>query len=227
MALRCISSMATRRILAELAKRFQERSGRSVELVSVGGVEAARRLREGERFDLAALAADAIAALSAGGLVEAGGVTPFARSRMAVAIPAGAARPHFDDEDALKRVVLAAAKVAYSTGPSGAQFLALLKHWEVEAEMSPRLLQAPPGVPVAALLARGEAALGFQQLSELLNEPGVEVIDLPPTAVQATTLFAIGICPNASDDDGAREFASFLASGAAEDVLRRHGMEPP
>jgi molybdate transport system substrate-binding protein len=225
--LRCISSMATRQILAELAARYEEQTGRSIELVSVGGVEASRRLRDGERFDLAALAIDALETLTSEGIIAKDSLTPYAASGMAIAAPAGAPRPGLGDEAAVKQAVLAARAVGYSTGPSGTHLLTLLKRWGVDTEMSARLVQAPPGVPVATLLARGEASLGFQQLSELLHAPGVEVLGPLPPTIQATTLFAIGVCRSAVDAAAANDFAAFLASSEAEGALRRHGMAPP
>jgi molybdate transport system substrate-binding protein len=226
-ALRCISSMATRPLLAELATRYKEQTGRSVELVSVGGVDATRRLREGERFDMAALAIDVVQKLASEGVVAAEEVTPFAASGIAIAAPVGAPRADLSDEAAVKQALLAARAVAYSTGPSGAHLLVLLKRWGVEAEMSGRLVQAPPGVPVATLLARGEATLGLQQLSELTSAPGVDVLGPLPPSIQATTLFAIGVCRGAVDIAGAKAFAAFLASDASGDALRRHALAPP
>ncbi|MBV8764287.1 MAG: substrate-binding domain-containing protein, partial [Hyphomicrobiales bacterium] len=89
-----------------------------------------------------------------------------------------------------------------------------------------RLVQAPPGVPVGSLLARGEADLGFQQLSELLDIPGVEVLGLLPAGIQSETVFSVGICSRCGKLDEARELIGFLTSPETGAAKRRHGLEP-
>ena len=92
--------------------------------------------------------------------------------------PCGAvrARPDVADEAALKRAVLAARRISYSTGPSGVHLAKLFERWGIAAEIASRLVQAPPGVPVGSLVARGDVDLGFQQLSELMHLDGIDVL---------------------------------------------------
>jgi len=224
--IRAISSMATREVLAELSAAYERRSGCAVALESVGGVDAARRVQDGEPFDAVFLASDAIDKLIDSGRVAADSKVDLVRSQVAVAVRAGASRPDIGSEDALRRAVLAAASIGYSTGPSGAALTRLFERWGIAAQLQERIVQAPPGVPVGALVARGEVALGFQQLSELMHLEGVTVIGTLPEPVRIVTTFSAGLCAGSSHGDAVRRMLDFMASGEASEAKRRHGMEP-
>jgi len=115
-----ISSMAMRHALTELADAYEQRSRQRVAIVSVGGVEAARRVRDGKPFDFVVLAADAIEQLAANGRVDPVSRTDLARSGVAMAVATGAPPPDVSSEAAVRDAVLHARSVGYSTGPSGA-----------------------------------------------------------------------------------------------------------
>jgi molybdate transport system substrate-binding protein len=221
-----VSSMATRALLAELTAEYARRLGVVVAIESVGGVDAARRVQAGERFDLVVLAADAIDRLIAGGWVAAGSRVDLARSGVAVAVPAGSPMPDLGSEDAVRAAVLAARSIGTSTGPSGVQLAKLFERWGIAAQIRDRIVQAKPGVPVAALVARGDAALGFQQLSELIDADGVTVVGPLPPSIQIETTFSAGICTVSRQPQAVRGLIDFLASHHADEVKRRHGMEP-
>lgn len=223
--LKGISSMATRQLLNELAKAWEQGSGHAAAVESVGGVDAARRVAAGEAFDFVVLAADAIEKLIAGGHAIAGSRMDLVHSGVAIAVRAGAARPDVSSEEALKRAVLAASNVGYSTGPSGVALVKLFERWGIAQELQGRLVQAPPGVPVGSLVARGEVALGFQQLSELIHLEGLDILGPMPAAVQITTTFSGAVCKTASQPEAARALLAFMASPEAEAAKRRQGME--
>jgi molybdate transport system substrate-binding protein len=220
-ALTGISSIATRYVLAELAAAYP---AGAVAIESIGGVDAVRRVQAGEAFDIVVLAAKAIDELAASAHVLAGSRVDLARSRVALAVRSGAAHPDVRDADALRRAIENAARIGYSTGPSGAQVVRLLEGWGIDG--AKRLVQAPPGVPVASLLARGEVDLGFQQLSELVHESGIEVLGPLPEGIDADTVFSGGICARSPQPDAARELLRYLASPQADAAKRRHGMQP-
>lgn len=223
---RGLSSMATRAVLAELASMYRQgRAGLQVEIESVGGVDAARRVAQGEVVDIAILAADAIAKLEADGHLIRDSAVEIVRSEMAVAIPAASPRPPVGSEPALKSAVLAARRIAYSTGPSGQALIRLFEHWGVGDALADRLVQARPGVPVGSLLARGEADIGFQQLSELIGVEGIVVLGTLPAPIRVSTTFSAAVAAAAPSPRQAREFLAFLTSPATADVKRRHGME--
>lgn len=218
--------MATRQVLADLADAYRRRSGVLVEFESVGGVDAARRVQAGEPFDVVVLAADAIDKLVADGRVVAGSRTDLAHSGVAIAVRAGAQRPAVDSEDALRRAVLSARALGYSTGPSGVALARLFERWGIADAIRDRLVQAPPGVPVGALLARGEVDLGFQQLSELLHLEGIEVLGPMPPGLEIVTTFSAGLCATSTQPDAARALLDYLRSPEAAQAKRHHGMEP-
>ena len=217
--------MATRQLLADMADAWRHAGG-DVAFESVGGVEAARRVQAGESFDVVVLAAEAIDKLVAAGRIVSGSKTDLARSGVAIAVRAGAPRPAIATEDALRDAVLAAPTVGYSTGPSGVALQRLFERWGIAESIRPRLVQAPPGVPVGASIARGEVALGFQQLSELMHLEGVDVVGPMPQGLEIVTTFSGGICTASPQPEAARALLDFIRSPAADEARRRHGMTP-
>ena len=224
--LKGISSMATRQVLGELARAWEERSGAKVQIESVGGVDAARRVAAGEAFDFVVLAGDAIDKLVAAGHAVAGSRVDLVDSGVAIAVKAGAPHPQVDTEEALKQAVLAASSVGYSTGPSGVALVKLFERWGIASQLEGRLVQAPAGVPVGSLVAKGEVGLGFQQLSELIHLEGITVVGPMPAAVQITTTFSGAVCATSTQADAVRALLAFLASPEAEAAKRRNGMDP-
>ena len=218
--------MATRQLLAQLLFAYQERTGRSVAMESVGGVDAAKRVQAGEPFDVVVLASDAIDKLLATGHLLAGSKVDLVHSGVAVAVKAGAAPPDIGSEEALKRAVQAAKSIGYSTGPSGVALAQLFERWGIADALRQRIVQAPPGVPVGAMVARGEVALGFQQLSELMHLDGIDVVGPLPAAVQITTTFSGAVCAASQQADAVRVLLDFMASPEATPTKHRHGMEP-
>lgn len=224
--IRGISSMATRQVLAELSAAFERQGGGPVAIESVGGVDAAKRVQGGEPFDVVFLASNSIDALIAGGALAAGSRVDLVRSGVAIAVRAGAPRPDVSTEAAVRQAVLDAPNLSYSTGPSGVHLARLFESWGIAERIKGRIVQAPPGVPVGALVARGDVALGFQQLSELMHLGGIEVLGPLPPAIQILTTFSAGIGINSPREDAVRRLLDFMRSPAADETKRRHGMEP-
>jgi molybdate transport system substrate-binding protein len=225
-SIRLISSMATRQLVEDLVAGWIDPDGARVVAEAVGGVDAARRVRAGEPFDIVMLAANAIDALIADGKVVAGSRIDLVDSGVAVAVRAGAPRPEIGSEAALRAAVLGAASVGYSTGPSGVALTNLFGRWGIAEAVAARLVQAPPGVPVGSLVADGRVALGFQQLSELMHVDGIDVLGPMPPAIQITTTFSAGIGVAAGDPAGARRFIAYMAAPEAAPIKQRNGMEP-
>jgi molybdate transport system substrate-binding protein len=218
--------MATRRLLGALIARFGDTSRPSVSLESVGGVDAAKRIRAGEAFDIAVLASDVIDALIAEGRLVGGSRVDVAISPVAVAVRAGAPRPDIGSAASVRDAVLAAASVGYSTGPSGTQLARLFAEWRIADALNGRIVIPPPGVPVGTLVARGDVELGFQQLSELKVLDGIEVVGMLPPEIQILTTFSGGITSLSAQPDAAREVLGLLAGPAVAAIKREHGMEP-
>ena len=221
-----ISSMATRQVLAELIAQFQQTSPQQVSLESVGGVDAARRVQSGEAFDVVILAANAIEQLTQAGRIVPGSRVDLVHSGVSVAVQAGAKRPDISSEEAVRQAVLAARTLGYSTGPSGVHLTKLFERWGIADAIKSRIVQAPPGVPVGSLVARGEVELGFQQLSELIHQDGIDVLGPLPPAIQINTIFSAGLSATSTQARAVRALLDFMASPAATDIKRRNGLEP-
>jgi molybdate transport system substrate-binding protein len=220
-----ISSMATRQVLTDVTDAWRH-SGGEVAFESVGGVEAAKRVQSGEKFDVVVLAAGALDKLVAAGRVVAASRTDLARSAVAIAMRAGAPRSAVDTEAALREAVLSARTIGFSTGPSGVALQQLFERWGIAEVIRPHVVQAPPGVPVASLIARGDVELGFQQLSELMHVEGIDVIGPMPPGLEIVTIFSGGICTASTKAGAARALLDFIRSPAADEAKRRHGMQP-
>lgn len=220
--------MATRQLLAELVDAWDSR-GMPVHIESVGGVDAARRVMADEAFDLVVLASDAIDRLMAAGKLLPGSRVDLVQSGVSVAVRAGQALPDIATDEALKQTVRSGGRIGFSTGPSGVALQRLFTTWGLADELADRLVQAPAGVPVAALLARGEVDLGFQQLSELLHVPGITIVGPMPPEVAIVTTFSAAVCATCTDparQAATRAFIGFMASPGCSAAKQRQGMEP-
>ncbi|WP_296669133.1 substrate-binding domain-containing protein [Rhodoferax sp.] len=224
--LKGISSMATRQLLAELMAAYFERSGQAVAMASVGGVDAAKRVQAGEAFDVVILASDAMAKLIAAGHLRADSLTELVHSGVAVAVRAGTTAPDISSEDAVRLAVLAAPTLSYSTGPSGAALAKLFERWGIADQIKPRIVTAPPGVPVGSLVAKGEVDLGFQQFSELIHVDGITIVGPLPSAIQITTTFSAAMTSGCARAAEVRALLDFMASPDAAAAKRRQGMAP-
>lgn len=225
--LRLISSMATKPLLADLVALYQAQAPHvQIQVESVGGVDAAKRVQAGEAFDGVVLASDAIDKLVASGHVLAGSRVDLVRSGVAVAVPAGQPVPDISTEAALKAAVLAAPTLGYSTGPSGVQLAKLFEAWGIADTLLPRIVQAKPGVPVGSLVAQGQVALGFQQLSEMLGVQGITIVGGLPPEVEIITTFSGSVAATCNQPDAMRALLAFWQSPACDALKRQHGMTP-
>lgn len=217
-----LSSMATRMLLAALAETVEQRHRIRVQFSSGGGVEVAQRIRDGADADLAVLADGAMARLEADGFIAAGSRVLLFASPVVAAVPATAEPPLLATEDDFRAALAGAHRIAYSTGPSGTELLSLLERWGIDA--TERLLQAPPGIPVGSLLADGQADLGFQQLSELMDVAGITVMGPLPGAAAIRSTFAGGVLASSRRPAEAATVLDALADPETAGVVRAYGM---
>ena len=223
--LKVISSMATRELLAALAALHERITRQPVVTEAGGGVDVAKRISAGEAADVVVLASGAIDKLIAEGRVLAR--VDLVQSGVAIAVRAGAAAPAIGSEAEVKAAVLAAASLSYSTGPSGVYLEKLFGRWGILEQIRERIIVPPPGVPVGSLVASGEVALGFQQLSELMNLEGIQVLGPLPDSIQTLTIFSGGVCASSADPQAARALLQFMASPAMSALKQQHGMAAP
>jgi molybdate transport system substrate-binding protein len=219
-----LSSMATRLLLVDLAADIGRMHRIAVTFTSAGGVEVAQRVRDGAPADLLVLAAPAMEALESDGVLAPGTVRPLFVSPVVAAVPAGRTSPAWVTEDDVRATVANAGRVGYSTGPSGSALLALLERWGLRDELQDRLVQASPGVPVGSLLASGDADLGFQQLSELLDAPGVRVLGPLPGGAAISSTFSGGVVATSVQPELAARVLRLLSDDAVAATVASRGM---
>lgn len=221
--LRGLGSMATKHLLAELASVTSP----PTTWEATGGVPAEARIAAGEDADLIALAEPALVRLQALGALTDFGIHPLVVSEVAVAVPEGTPVPPLADETDVRAALLAAPRIAYSTGPSGAALLDLLTRLGISDAVGARLIQAPAGTPVASLLATGAADLGVQQLSELRGSPGVTVAGVLPGDCAIRTTFALAAPATTRNPDAAAHAIRQLVSPTTADARLAHGFTLP
>ncbi|HEV8211796.1 MAG TPA: substrate-binding domain-containing protein [Vicinamibacterales bacterium] len=226
-----MSSGAMSAALRELMPAFERASGSTLTVVSGGSVAGAAdsipdRLQRGERADVVIMAAAGIDDLAKAGHLVAGSRVDLARSSIGLAVRAGAPKPDIGSVDALRRALLAAKSVAYSASVSGVYISTeLFQRLGIAAEMSSKSRKVD-GEPVGAVVARGEAELGFQQISELRPVPGVEVVGPLPADVQRVTVFSAAAGARSANPAGGRALITFLSSPAAAAAIAKSGMDP-
>ena len=220
-----ISTVAFKDAYLALLPAFEHASGHKVVTQWVPTVEVLRRIKAGEQIDLVLMAGTGIDSLTASGQLVANSAVPFVKSGIGIAVRAGAPRPDVSSADTLKHTLLVADSVAYSSGPSGDYLAGLFERLGIAAAIKPktRLVQ---GIPVGELIARGEAATGFQQIPELLPVQGIQYLGPLPSAIQYTTVFAAGLHAASQQPDAARAWVQCLTSPKAAALYQQHGMEP-
>lgn len=218
--------MATKALLTELVGLARAKLGVDVQMTSMGGVDAAKRVQSGEPFDLVFLASDAINKLITAGHALAGSAVDQVMSNVAMAVPAGRDKPVVNNEADLQALVSSVGRLSYSTGPSGVALAAMFERWGMLETLAPRIVIPPPGVPVARLLAQGEVDLGFQQTSEMLNVPGIELLGPLPADVAIVTTFSAAISAQCAQVELVRQLLDFWASGECDLAKRTQGMLP-
>jgi molybdate transport system substrate-binding protein len=184
------------------------------------------RLERGEAVDIVIVADDALGQLIKDGRVLADSRVELARSGIGMAVRAGAPKPDISTPDALKRTLLQAKSIAYSASVSG---LYLSSELFQQLGIADQVLGKSRRIDrerVGAVVARGEAEIGFQQVSELLPVPGIDYVGPLPPELQRTTVFSAGVAAASRNVDAARAVIRFLASSEAAGTVAQTGMEP-
>ena len=184
------------------------------------------RLQRGEAVDVVIVADAVLVELIKDGNVLAESRTPLARSAIGMAVRAGAPKPDISSVEALKRTLLQAKTIAYSVSVSGRYISTELLQRLGIADQVIGKCRRIEGERVGAVVARGNAEIGFQQISELLPVPGIEYVGPLPPEVQRVSLFSAGVAVAARDSDAARALIKFLASPEAIHAIKKSGLEP-
>jgi len=223
--IKVMASAAFKEAYLELVPEFERATGHKVVTLWVPSVQMMSRLKGGETVDLVIMSAASLDELIGAGIVVAGDRYDIARSGIGIAVRAGAPKPDISSGEAIKRAVLAAKAIAYSTGPSGVYLAGLFQRMGI-AETIRDKVKISQGFPAGSFVASGEAELAFQQISELLPVPGIELVGPLPADVQQITVFSAGLHVGAKAPDAARALVKFLTAPAAVPVTRKKGMEP-
>lgn len=221
--IKVMASAAFREAYLELVPQFERASRHTVETLWVPSVQMMSRLKSGEPVDLVILSAASLDELMKAGIIATR--YDLAKSGVGVAVRAGAPKPDISSGEALKRAVLAAKSIVYSTGPSGIYLAGLFERMGIAEQVNSKLKKVQ-GEPAGASVARGEAEIGFQQVSELLPVPGIDFVGPLPPDVQQITTFSAGLHVGAKEPDAAKALVKFLTAPAAAPVIRKKGMEP-
>ena len=224
--IKVIGSAAVKELYLDLVPAFEKSTGHKVTTIWDGTENITKRIGGGEVVDIVIMAAPNIDKLISEGKLVAGSRTDIAKSGVGIAVSSGLPKPDISSSEAIKNAVLAAKSVAYSSGPSGFYLANLFKKMGIADQIKEKVKQTPSGVQVGEVLARGEADLGFQQVSELLHVKGIEYLGPLPADIQYITVFSAGLHQVATAPDAAKALVKFLTSPEAASVIRKTGMEP-
>lgn len=214
-----------------LAPGFEARTGHHLEAVwgpSMGDTPGAipKRLERGETIDVVIMVGDSLDKLIRQGKVMDAGHRLLANSKIGVAVPAGSAKPDIRTVEGLKQALLNARSIAYSDSASGEYLSKVLFPRLGVAQQIAGKSRMIPAEPVGQVVARGEADLGFQQVSELLPIKGIEFVGELPEDAQLLTPFSAGIVSGSKESDAARDLIDYLSSAQAAPLIRQTGLTP-
>jgi molybdate transport system substrate-binding protein len=210
----------------ELMPQFEKTSGNKVKTTWSGTADVMKRMKAGEVYDVVIVAANSLEELTDTGKLMAGSRADIARGLVGVAVRTGAPKPDVSSAEALKKTLLAAKTIGVSTGPSGVYLTGLFERMGILADIKPKFRTPPSGAPIGELVAKGEAEIGFQQVSELIHFPGIQFVGALPDALQQTTVFSGAVHVGSQEPDAAQALLKFLAAPEHVALLQRHGLQP-
>ena len=215
----------------QLAAQFEKQTGNTVVSSwgpSMGDTHDAvpQRLARGEPIDVVIMVGYALDQLAEEGKVIPDSRRELARSIIGIAVKAGASKPDVSTPEALKAALLKAKSIAYSDSASGVYTQNVLLKKLGIAEQVRGKAHMIPAEPVGRVVARGDAEIGFQQISELKPVNGIDILGPLPASLQQVTIFSAGIPVGAKQPEAAKELIDFLASPAAASAIKDSGMEP-
>lgn len=226
-----ITSGAFAEALKALVPEYEKQSPNKVIISygsSMGGAPDSipSRLARNEKFDVLILAGPALEGFIKSGAVQPGTRVDLVASVIGAAVKAGAPKPDISTVSALKQTLLDAKSIAYSASASGTYLSTELFPKLGIAEQMTKTAKKIYSERVGSVVARGDAELGFQQVSELIPIPGIDFIGEIPAEVQQTVLFSAGITRNTGNLDASRDLIAFLASPKAVPTIQKSGLKP-
>ena len=224
--IRMLSTLGLMGAMRSLSSAYEAAAGVRIDADFAPTQALLKRLREGEAADLVILTREGLDEMIGEGRVVAESAADLARSYVGIAVRAGHAHPDIGGEAALRKTVLAARSVAYSRlGASGIYFAQLIERMGIATEINARATIVQQGF-TAERLVSGEADLAVQQISELKQVDGIEVVGPIPHDLQTPAVFSAGRMANATQAAAADRLLRYLASPEVAPVLRESGLEP-
>jgi molybdate transport system substrate-binding protein len=224
--IKVLGSPGTRAPYTLLLPGFEEASGNKVTTTWDSVVSVTKRVADGEVADVIMLPAAQIDDLIRRGKLAAATRVNVATSGVGVAIRAGAPKIDARTPDGIRAALVAARKIAYSTGPSGLHIERLIAKWGLTDQLKAKIVPPVPNVPIGEVVARGDADIGFQQVSELLPVTGIDYLGPLPPEIQETTVFSAAVHSAAGPVEAARALLRYLTAPEAAAIIRKTGMEP-
>jgi molybdate transport system substrate-binding protein len=221
------STISAKEALIELVPEFEHASGHKVNITYGGGSDLSKRISTGSiQGDIFVGPEEFSGPLLKEGKLRDGSRVAFARSTTGLAVRAGVPKPDISTPEKLKAVLLAARAVSYSAGASGMHFVNVIKQLGIETEVAAKRVTPKPGELVGAVVARGDADIAVQQISELLPVPGIQILDPLPAALQQTIVYGTNVFAQSTQGAAATAFVNFMRSAPAQTVLRKMGLDP-
>ena len=221
-----LSTISAKEALIELTPEFEHASGHKVNITYAGGSGLAQEIRNGRRADLFIGPQEFSDSLLEEGKLQSGSRVAFARSMTGLAVRAGAPKPDIGTPEKLKSVLLAARSISYSAGASGMHFVKVTERLGIADAVAAKKVVPKPGELVGAVVARGDAEIGVQQISELLPVKGIQILDPLPAELQQTIVYGATEFPGSTQREAAQAFIQFLRSEPSKAVLRKMGLDP-
>jgi|SRR6185312_693941 molybdate transport system substrate-binding protein len=224
--IKVLASGATKEVIDEVIPEFEKASGHKVTIIFTGAAKIKERIAAGEVYDVVIVGGPVVDAFIQQGRVVPGSRTDLMKSGVGVAVRAGGAKPDIRSSEALKRTVLAAKSIGYSSGPSGDYVITLVQRMGIADQVKPKMKQVPSGARISTMIESGEVEIGFQQISELIHEKGINYLGPLPAEIQKITVFSAGLHTDANEPEAAKALVKALRSPDAATVIKAHGMEP-
>jgi molybdate transport system substrate-binding protein len=224
--LKVIASGVVKEAYIELFPQFEKSSGHKIAITWAGTNDIKKKIEAGEVYDVVVIASPEMDGLIKAGKIADGSKVDLVKSGVGVAVKAGAPKPDVSSGDAVKKALVAAKSVGYSQGPSGVYMVSLFEKWGIADQIKAKAKIVTPGVPVATVVRSGEAEIGFQQVSELIHEKGIDFIGALPNEIQRITTFSGGIHSASKEQAAAKALQSFLTAPDKAGTLKKHGLSP-
>lgn len=220
------STISCKEALIDLVPEFEHASGHKVNITYGAGPDLLKQIREGLKGDVFVGPEEFSGPLLAEGKLAAGSRAAFARSSTALAVRSGAPKPDISSPDKLKAALLGAKGISYSAGASGINFVKAAERLGIKDAIVAKRVAAKPGELMGAVVARGEADIAVQQISELLPVKGIEIIGRMPGDLDQPIVYGTNVFSTSTQKEGGQAFIRFMRSPPAQKVLREKGLDP-